>query len=72
MGSMESSCIGKDKESLHCCQASGREVRIIHHCETLYLQHDPHPDMLAGRPYVFLKVFATTPVPYNPGTQKSL
>jgi transposase-like protein len=33
---MESSCIRKDKESLQCCQAIGREVRIIHHRETLY------------------------------------
>ena len=35
---MESSCIRKDKESLQCCQAIGREVRIIHHRETLYPQ----------------------------------
>src|SRR6266571_1413626 len=28
--------IRKDKESLPCCQASGRVVRIIHHRESLY------------------------------------
>jgi hypothetical protein len=33
---MESSCIRKDKESLQCCQAIGREVRIFHHREMLY------------------------------------
>ncbi len=26
----------KDKESHQCCQAIGREVRIVHHHETLY------------------------------------
>jgi hypothetical protein len=26
----------KDKQSLQCCQAIGREVRIVHHHETLY------------------------------------
>ena len=26
----------KDKESLQCCQAIGREVRILHHLQWLY------------------------------------
>jgi hypothetical protein len=32
---MESSLRSKDKESRECCQASGRDVRIIHHRESL-------------------------------------
>src|SRR5258707_14824399 len=32
----ESSSRSKDTVSLPCCQASGRAVRIIHHCESLY------------------------------------
>jgi hypothetical protein len=35
MGSRESFLRSKDKQSLPCCQASGREVRIIHHRESL-------------------------------------
>ena len=31
-----SSLRSKDKESHQCCQAIGREVRIVHHHETLY------------------------------------
>ncbi len=40
MGSMESSSRSKDKAGLQCCQASGREVRIIHHRESLYQAGD--------------------------------
>src|SRR5260221_14704017 len=36
MGSMESSLRSKDKASRECCQAIGRDVRIIHHRESLY------------------------------------
>jgi hypothetical protein len=36
MGSIVSSLRSKDEESLPCCQANGRAVRIIHHRETLY------------------------------------
>ena len=35
MGNIVSSLRSKDKESLLCCQANGRAVRIIHHRETL-------------------------------------
>src|SRR5436190_23951336 len=31
-----SSLRSKEKESHQCCQAIGREVRIVHHHETLY------------------------------------
>src|SRR5260221_13705565 len=34
-----SSLRSKDKESHQCCQAIGREVRIVHHHETLYHYH---------------------------------
>ena len=30
----------KDKRVERDCQASGREVRIVHHRESLYLRHD--------------------------------
>jgi hypothetical protein len=33
---LRSSLRSKDKESHQCCQAIGREVRIVHHHETLY------------------------------------
>ena len=33
---MESSLRSKNKASLPCCQASGREVRIVYHRESLY------------------------------------
>jgi hypothetical protein len=33
---MKASLRSKDKASLPCCQASGREVRIIHHHEREY------------------------------------
>jgi hypothetical protein len=36
MGSMESSCRSKIKESLEYCQGIGRDVRIIHHREGEY------------------------------------
>jgi hypothetical protein len=36
MESMESSLRSKDKLSLKCCQAIGREVRIVHRRESLY------------------------------------
>ena len=35
-----SSLRSKDKESHQCCQAIGREVRIVHHHETLYRCHE--------------------------------
>jgi hypothetical protein len=42
MGSMKASLRSKDKASLPCCQASGREVRIIHHHEREYLVPQLH------------------------------
>ena len=36
IGRRESSSSSKDTASLPCCQASGRDARILHHRETLY------------------------------------